>query len=84
MARILLGSATTNNLGVATLNYTGVGIGKLDVIAVTTIDGETVSSEKIDFCDCLFYDGAVNGNKNDNWTVGSAITKTAPFSEAVT
>lgn len=56
MARRLLGSATTNNLGVATLNYTGLGVGKLDVIAVTTIDGETTISEKKEIIDCLKFD----------------------------
>ena len=61
MARILVGSATTNSNGVATLNYTGDGVGKMDIIAVATISGTSYSSEKCEFIDCIALDRAKSG-----------------------
>lgn len=61
MARILLGTATTDSNGVAVLSdgYTGTGAGKVDIIAETTVDGSTVQSEPYTLWDTYQYD---NGN----------------------
>lgn len=70
MARILLGTATTDSNGVAVLSdgYTGTGAGKVDIIAETTVDGSTVQSEPYELWDTLVYDSGVTGRDTTKWS----------------
>ena len=78
MARRLLGSATTDSNGVATLNYTGQGVGKMQIVAEIIVQSGTCTSETIEIGDWLFYDGGVIGDNSTDWTYynGSVITET--------
>ena len=58
-------SLTTNSNGVATLSYTGDGVGKMDIIAVSTISGTSYSSEKCEFIDCIALDRATQSDYDD-------------------
>ena len=62
MARRLIGTGTTNAQGIATCNttYTGVGAGKLQIIAVS---GD-LQSETYEVYDCIFRDGGITGDSN--------------------
>ena len=64
MARRLIGTGTTNSNGIATCNttYTGVGAGKLQIIAVS---GD-LESETYELIDAILRDGGITGDKNDN------------------
>ena len=63
MARISY-NATTNSQGVANANITGQGLGKLKFIGKV----DDIWSNTIEIDDYLFYDKAVTGQKNTNWT----------------
>ena len=85
MSKRLIGYGYTNANGVATLDYdangnalqssgyVGQGVGEIDISASATVDGSTFVSEPYEVHDCIFYDGAVNGNKNDDWTTISKL-----------
>lgn len=77
-----LGYGTTNSAGTAKLeydadgeplthSYTGVGAGEVDVVA--SLDNEigesSIVSGTLPVLDATFYDEAVTGHKNSNWTV---------------
>lgn len=62
MARRLLGTGTTNSSGVATLSYTGSGLGKIQVVATS---GE-LESDRFEMWDVLKYDFGTYGNHNDS------------------
>ena len=89
MARRYLGSATTNAQGVATLTYTGVGAGKVDIVA----ESEGLLSSAYTITDCLRLDRGVSGTGNytdlfnnmgyftresDGTTVASGTASTEP------
>ena len=58
----LIGSATTDTNGVASLNYTGKGVGLLDIVAKC----ENVESNQIEIADCLYYDRGSQADHNTN------------------
>ena len=68
MARRLIGTGTTNAQGIAPCNatYTGVGAGKLQIIAVS---GD-LESETYELTDCIFLDVGTSSNYETwgNWT----------------
>ena len=67
MAKRLIGTGTTDNNGTATIQYTGTGAGKIDIVAEYT-DGESIiQSEIYSIMDYIFYDTGVDGTKNTNW-----------------
>lgn len=74
MARRYLGYGVTNNSGVATLDhapdgttlshsYTGVGAGKIDVVA----ESGSLQSETYSILDCNWYDDGVTSPKTVTW-----------------
>ena len=63
MAKELLGTAVTDENGIATFTYTGQGRGKMNIVAES---GELVS-ETYDVLDCQFLDVATTGKKNENY-----------------
>ena len=67
MARRLIGTGTTNAQGIATCNttYTGVGAGKLQIIAVS---GD-LESETYDLMDALFYDAGTSAPPENTWVM---------------
>lgn len=83
MARRYLGYGVTNNSGVATLDhapdgtslshsYTGVGAGKIDVVA----ESGSLQSEIYSILDCLFYDDCVTTPEEENKWIASNIVAT--------
>lgn len=67
MARRLLGTATTNSQGIATLIYTGTGVGIMDIVA----ESNGVTSDSIEVTDCLFF------NHSSEWFNASGrLTRT--------
>lgn len=64
MARRLIGTGTTNAQGIATCNatYTGVGAGKLQIIAVS---GD-LESQTYELTDCEYLDPATTSKYNDS------------------
>ena len=71
MARRLIGTATTNSSGIATVSYTGEGAGKLQLVA----ESGNLSSETYELYDCGFYDPAINGDGNHK-TVATSTSGT--------
>ena len=82
----LLGTGTTNGQGIATLNkdpneqtitgYTGVGAGKVDIIACDTNnpnDSEALLSTVKEILDCISYDKGTSADHND--TMWNSVTK---------
>jgi len=68
MAKRLIGTGTTDSNGTATIQYTGTGAGKIDIVAEYT-DGESIiQSETYETIDGIFLDRAVSGQKNTDWT----------------
>jgi len=92
-----LGTGTTNSQGIATLNkdpddqtingYTGVGAGKVDIIASDNedpTDTEAMLSEPKIITDCRAYDHALSGegNHNDNmWNNVTNFTRGDSYTE---
>ena len=70
MVKKLLGTATTDSNGVATLSYIGVGKGKMQVIA----QHSDIESSVVEVLDCIFYDEALDNTKASSYTVPSAVT----------
>lgn len=73
MARKYLGSGVTNSDGVASFNYTGKGLGKIQVVAES---GELVSTS-YDLYDVLYKDLGGSSHNDTNWsstTVNSDYT----------
>ena len=60
MANRLLGTGVTDANGVASMTYTGVGAGKLQIIAET----ENISSDEYELIDAIWYDRATINNHN--------------------
>lgn len=62
----LIGTATTDNNGVAVLSngYTGTGAGMVDFVASAEIDGGSVVSEPYSVWDCIYYE---DGTKLSTW-----------------
>ena len=58
MARIYLGSATTNSNGVASLSYTATGKGKLNVVA----HSGALASDGVPVVDCVMIDALTDPN----------------------
>jgi len=78
MARRLLGTATTNSSGVATLSYTGQGLGKIQVVATS---GD-LESDRFEMWDVLKYDSGLYGSYNDNiWTSVDEFSRTPSYTE---
>jgi hypothetical protein len=71
MARKYLGSGVTNSNGVASFNYTGKGLGKIQVVAES---GELVSTS-YDLYDVLFKDMGTSTDYS-NWNPSSQIDST--------
>lgn len=65
-----IGQGETNSNGVASINYTGIGKGKMEVVASTDrpiVDG-SLQSVTYSILDCIFYDEATSSaTKNPNW-----------------
>ena len=62
-----IGQGVTNRNGVASINYTGIGRGKMEVVASTdrpVIDG-SLQSEIYELLDCIFYDNGTLSDNND-------------------
>ena len=73
MGKTLIGTATTDSNGVASVSYVGEGAGILNIQAETS-DG-TLCSLPLEIYDCYFYDGGVTGNSNlSKWINTSSIT----------
>ena len=94
MARRYLGYGITNNQGIATLDhdpdggtidgYTGVGAGKVDIIATSG----SLQSEIYELLDCLFYEGdwynhsnraSVTTNEDGSISIENTTTSTAYY-----
>ena len=60
---ITSGTKTTNNQGQATIQYTGTGIGDVDVI----VSYGSLLQETYEIYDCTYIDYAITGNKNTKW-----------------
>ena len=76
----LIGTATTDNNGVAVLSggYTGTGAGLVDIIAQTTIDESTVVSEPYEVMDYINFDNGLDGDSSNIWTgATSSLTRTS-------
>lgn len=76
MARKYLGSGVTNSDGVASFNYTGKGLGKIQVVAES---GELVSTS-YDLYDVLFKDMGTStdySNWNPSFQIDGATTRTS-------
>ena len=74
MARRLIGTATTNSQGIATIEYTGTGAGKLQIIATS---GD-LTSETYQLTDALFLDNGtsettITGTVNEHWYTRSGV-----------
>ena len=54
MAYRLMGTATTDSNGIATLTYTGAGRGKIQVVAI--YEDNEYESAPIEILDCIIYD----------------------------
>lgn len=73
--RRLIGTATTDANGVATLTYNGTGAGLIQIEAEVVASNQTYTSETYEIGDWIFYDGGVTGDNNrDGWTLGSTVT----------
>lgn len=77
-----IGSAVTDANGVASVTYTGVGAGNLNVQA-KTIDGR-LQSETYGVLDCLMRDGGVTGDKNITDWANLGLSSSITFNENVT
>ena len=73
MARRLIGTATTNSSGIATISYTGAGAGKLQLVA----ESGNLESEIYELIDAIWFDEATTGHENSNLWINSNLTKTA-------
>lgn len=69
----VVGVGVTDSNGVATVSYTGKGTGLLNIKAITT-EG-IIQSETFIVLDAIFYDQAITGHKNTNWTIPSNLTE---------
>ena len=73
MAKRLIGTATTNSQGIATITYTGTGAGKLQFVA----ESGSLQSEIYELYDCLKVDDGSStyantfGNETGNFTRSS-------------
>ncbi len=68
-----IGSATTNKDGIAILNYTGTGRGKLNINATC----DTLETDTYTFEDCIFYDPVKNDTNGKYYiqsTNGTTLT----------
>ncbi len=78
----LLGTGTTNSQGIATLQngYTGVGAGKIDIVACDSndpSDESAIVSPVKELLDCLYYDKATDTERNDTmWSSVSGFNRT--------
>ena len=69
MAKQLIGTAVTNENGVATFTYTGTGAGKLNIVA----ESGSLVSETYEIWDYLVYDDGVH-SEYDKWTATGSPT----------
>ena len=88
MARRYLGYGYTNSQGIAKLeydadgeplthSYTGVGAGKLDIVA----ESGSLQSESYAIYDCIVFDNGISSDYNDIWTASNAdLTRTSTYS----
>ena len=75
MAKRLIGTGTTDNNGTATIQYTGTGAGKIDIVAEYT-DGESIiQSETYSIMDSKWYDFGTDST-NNIWLNSSTMTVT--------
>lgn len=75
MAKRLIGTATTNNNGVATLTYTGTGAGEVDLTACYYEEDtqRMIESEIYETIDGTFYDTGIRGtDKSNHWFLNRA------------
>ena len=88
MARRYLGYGYTNAQGIAKLeydadgeplthSYTGVGAGKLDIVA----ESGSLQSESYAIYDCIVFDNGISSDYNDIWTATNAdLTRASTYS----
>lgn len=67
-----MGSATTDDNGVASYTYTGHGSGEMDFIASTSnpFDESSLVSETYEVLDCIYYD-AVTSDTTSNYYINT-------------
>lgn len=63
MARRLIGTATTNSQGIATIEYTGTGAGKLQLVA----ESGSLQSGVYDLLDCTVLDRGKSGTSGTDY-----------------
>ena len=68
----LYDSDYTNAQGIATVEYTGIGAGKLGVTAIC----DSLESETYEVTDCSFMDYKSDNTKNTNWVANSQANVT--------
>ena len=78
MTRRLLGTGTTDSNGRVSINYTGVGAGKLQIVAVSG----TLESNTYELIDAITYDKGTSTQYKDMWTgTDYTLTRYADYSE---
>lgn len=75
MTKRLIGTATTDDNGVATVTFTGVGGGLMNIVAEYN-DGAIQSNTK-EIGDYIVYDKAMGNDKNTNYETGTGLTVTS-------
>lgn len=76
MAKHLIGTGTTDTNGTATIQYTGTGAGKIDIVAEYT-DGESIiQSETYSLWDTIQYDNGYDTDYHDVWVLSANVTMT--------
>ena len=79
MAR-LIGSGTTDANGRVSITYTGTGVGKLQIFALSgDLSTGALTSNTLDLWDLLFYDSGFESSESltAKWTLGSAVTRSS-------
>ena len=66
-----IGSGITDSNGVASCNYTGKAVGKMNVVAETKTDDRILQSEIYDVLDCIYYDD-MSSDTSSNYYVNTA------------
>lgn len=67
MAKTLIGTATTDANGVATITYESTGAGDINIVAECENSSDTLASETYEVCDVPSYDGT--RSVTDDWEI---------------
>ena len=71
MPRRLIATGETDRNGVFTLEYTGVGAGRLNLVAEHTSGTTTITSDPYIFYDCRILDTGIDPGYTDIWIVNT-------------